>query len=43
MAGDANSVVSRDLYVHHKQLPSQQGDDDLNLITLYADCHENQH
>jgi hypothetical protein len=29
---------------HHKQLPSQQGlDDDSNLITLYASCHEGLH
>jgi 5-methylcytosine-specific restriction endonuclease McrA len=32
---------SRNLHVHHKQLRSQQGDDDdTNLITLCADCHE---
>ena len=34
----------QNLRVHHKQLRSQQGsDDDLNLITLCADCHEGQH
>jgi 5-methylcytosine-specific restriction endonuclease McrA len=32
------------LQVHHKQLRSQQGsDDDLNLITLCAGCHEGLH
>jgi 5-methylcytosine-specific restriction endonuclease McrA len=32
------------LQVHHKQLRSQQGpDDDLNLITLCAGCHEASH
>ena len=32
------------LQVHHKQLRSQQGpDDDLNLITLCAGCHEALH
>ena len=31
----------QNLQVHHKQLRSQQGsDDDLNLITLCAGCHE---
>jgi 5-methylcytosine-specific restriction endonuclease McrA len=31
----------RNLEVHHKQLRSQQGDDDdFNLITLCAGCHE---
>jgi 5-methylcytosine-specific restriction endonuclease McrA len=35
---------SQDLQVHHKQLRSQQGSDtELNLITLCASCHENQH
>jgi 5-methylcytosine-specific restriction endonuclease McrA len=34
----------RNLQVHHKELRSQQGDDDdLNLITLCADCHERLH
>jgi 5-methylcytosine-specific restriction endonuclease McrA len=34
----------RNLQVHHKQLRSQQGsDDDLNLITLCAACHEGLH
>ena len=34
----------QNLQVHHKQLRSQQGsDDDLNLITLCATCHENLH
>jgi 5-methylcytosine-specific restriction endonuclease McrA len=34
----------QNLQVHHKQLRSQQGsDDDLNLITLCAGCHEGQH
>ena len=32
------------LQVHHKQLRSQQGsDEELNLITLCATCHKNQH
>jgi 5-methylcytosine-specific restriction endonuclease McrA len=32
------------LQVHHKQLRSQQGsDNELNLITLCASCHENLH
>jgi len=32
------------LQVHHKQLRSQQGwDDDSNLITLCAGCHEGLH
>jgi 5-methylcytosine-specific restriction endonuclease McrA len=32
------------LEVHHKQLRSEQGDDDdSNLITLCASCHEGQH
>ena len=32
------------LQVHHKQLRSQQGsDEDSNLITLCAGCHEIQH
>ena len=31
----------QNLQVHHKQLRSQQGsDDDSNLITLCAGCHE---
>jgi 5-methylcytosine-specific restriction endonuclease McrA len=34
----------QNLQVHHKQLRSQQGDDDdLNLITLCADCHQALH
>ena len=34
----------QNLQVHHKQLRSQQGDDDdSNLITLCALCHEAQH
>jgi 5-methylcytosine-specific restriction endonuclease McrA len=34
----------QNLQVHHKQLRSQQGsDDDLNLITLCAGCHEGLH
>ena len=34
----------QDLQVHHKQLRSQQGsDDDSNLITLCAGCHEALH
>ena len=34
----------QNLQVHHKQLRSQQGsDDDLNLITLCAGCHEKLH
>jgi 5-methylcytosine-specific restriction endonuclease McrA len=34
----------QNLQVHHKQLRSQQGsDDDLNLITLCAGCHEGVH
>ena len=34
----------RNLHVHHKQLRSQQGDDDdSNLITVCASCHEGQH
>ena len=34
----------RNLQVHHKELRSQQGDDDeLNLITLCADCHKALH
>jgi len=34
----------RNLHVHHTQLRSQQGDDDeLNLITLCADCHKALH
>jgi 5-methylcytosine-specific restriction endonuclease McrA len=34
----------KNLQVHHKQLRSQQGwDDDSNLITLCASCHEGQH
>jgi len=34
----------QDLQVHHKQLRSQQGsDNDLNLITLCAGCHEGLH
>ena len=35
---------TRNLQVHHKQLRSQQGsDDELNLITLCVDCHEEVH
>jgi 5-methylcytosine-specific restriction endonuclease McrA len=35
---------TQNLQVHHKQLRSQQGsDDDLNLITLCAGCHEGLH
>ncbi len=34
----------QNLHVHHKQLRSQQGgDDDANLITLCASCHEELH
>jgi hypothetical protein len=34
----------QNLQVHHKQLRSQQGlDDDLNLVTLCAGCHERLH
>jgi 5-methylcytosine-specific restriction endonuclease McrA len=34
----------QNLQVHHKQLRSQQGsDDDLNLITMCAGCHEGLH
>ena len=34
----------QNLQVHHKQLRSQRGsDDDLNLITLCAGCHERLH
>jgi 5-methylcytosine-specific restriction endonuclease McrA len=34
----------QNLQVHHKQLRSQQGDDDdSNLITLCAECHERLH
>ncbi len=34
----------KNLQVHHKRLRSQQGsDDDLNLITLCACCHDNLH
>ena len=34
----------QNLQVHHKQLRSQQGsDDELNLITLCAGCHERLH
>ncbi|HEX4919457.1 MAG TPA: HNH endonuclease [Candidatus Bathyarchaeia archaeon] len=34
----------QNLQVHHKQLRSQQGsDNDLNLITLCAACHEGLH
>jgi 5-methylcytosine-specific restriction endonuclease McrA len=34
----------QNLQVHHKQLRSQRGDDDdSNLITLCAVCHEAQH
>jgi 5-methylcytosine-specific restriction endonuclease McrA len=34
----------RDLQVHHKQLRSQQGNDEnSNLITLCASCHEKLH
>ena len=34
----------QNLQVHHKQLRSQQGsDDDFNLITLCASCHERLH
>jgi len=35
---------SQNLQVHHKQLRSQQGsDEDSNLITLCASCHEGLH
>jgi 5-methylcytosine-specific restriction endonuclease McrA len=35
---------TRNLQVHHKRLRSQQGsDDELNLITLCVDCHEEVH
>ena len=34
----------QNLQIHHKQLRSQQGDDDdSNLITLCAACHEALH
>ena len=34
----------QNLQVHHKQLRSQQGsDNDLNLITLCAGCHDGLH
>jgi 5-methylcytosine-specific restriction endonuclease McrA len=34
----------QNLQVHHKQLRSQQGDDDdFNLITVCASCHEELH
>ena len=34
----------QNLQVHHKQLRSQQGsDEELNLITLCASCHNHQH
>jgi 5-methylcytosine-specific restriction endonuclease McrA len=34
----------RNLHVHHKQLRSQQGgDEESNLITLCAGCHEGLH
>jgi 5-methylcytosine-specific restriction endonuclease McrA len=34
----------QNLQVHHKRFRSQQGsDDDLNLITLCARCHEKLH
>jgi 5-methylcytosine-specific restriction endonuclease McrA len=34
----------QNLQVHHRQLRSQQGpDEDSNLITLCADCHERLH
>ncbi len=34
----------QNLHVHHKQLRSQQGDDDdANLIALCASCHEAMH
>jgi 5-methylcytosine-specific restriction endonuclease McrA len=34
----------QNLQIHHKQLRSQQGsDDDSNLITLCAGCHEGLH
>jgi len=34
----------QNLHVHHQQLRSQQGDDEnSNLITLCAACHEAQH
>ena len=34
----------QNLQVHHRQLRSQQGsDDELNLITLCAACHERLH
>jgi 5-methylcytosine-specific restriction endonuclease McrA len=36
--------LQQNLQVHHKQLRSQQGsDEDFNLITLCAGCHEKQH
>jgi 5-methylcytosine-specific restriction endonuclease McrA len=39
-----NCGSRQNLQVHHKQLRSQQGsDDDLNLITLCAACHEQLH
>ena len=35
---------TKNLQIHHKTLRSQQGsDDDLNLITLCAYCHDNLH
>ncbi len=35
---------TQDLQVHHKQLRSQLGsDDEMNLITLCAGCHEALH
>jgi 5-methylcytosine-specific restriction endonuclease McrA len=34
----------QNLQVHHKELRSQQGDDDdLNLITLCVACHDDRH
>jgi cytochrome c553 len=36
--------AQENLQVHHKQLRSQQGsDEDSNLITLCAACHEGMH
>ena len=40
----SNLRFQANLQVHHKQLRSQQGaDNDLNLITLCAGCHEALH
>ncbi len=39
-----NCGSRQNLQVHHKQLRSQQGsDNDLNLVTLCAGCHEGLH